>query len=88
METGNLYSTNKLGILYKTRNGVSFDLKEAHYFKKAADNGVSYSNYGTMLKNGEGIQKDKKEAARYYKIAVQKGIPLGMDKIYTIFSLI
>jgi serine/threonine protein kinase len=43
------------------------------------DAGGQY-NYGICLKNGEGVAKDLKEAARYYKMSADQGNAFGQDK--------
>ena len=43
----------------------------SRYFKKEADQGhfESMKKYANMLYEGDGIEKNKKEASRYYKLA-------------------
>lgn len=45
------------------------------YFKMAADKGdkTAMCNYGNMLRDGIGVDKDEPEACKYYKMAADKG---------------
>jgi len=63
-----------LGNLYRNVEGkkdaVVKDLNKAmYYYKKASDNGSSYSMFtiGTMYAKGEGVDKSLKNAAKWFK---------------------
>ncbi|OHT14490.1 hypothetical protein TRFO_15152 [Tritrichomonas foetus] len=56
-------------------------LNHAMKIKTAADSGdaIAMINYGLILENGNsGIEKDEKEAAKYYKMSADKGNTYGM----------
>jgi len=63
-----------LGNLYRNLEGkkdaVIKDLNKAmYYYKKASDNGSSYSMFtiGTMYEKGEGVNKSLKNATKWFK---------------------
>jgi TPR repeat protein len=45
------------------------------HLKATADRGdaVAQNTYGICLKNGEGVSKDQKEAAHYFKLVSDRG---------------
>jgi TPR repeat protein len=53
----------------------------ASQLKQDADRGDSSAqfNYGNCLKNGKGVSKDLKEAARYYKMSADQGNAHGQN---------
>ncbi|KAK8842425.1 hypothetical protein M9Y10_026008 [Tritrichomonas musculus] len=50
-------------------------LRDAEYYKHSADQGdiESMFNYAVILEEGNGIDKNKKEASHYYKLAADHG---------------
>lgn len=57
---------------------VMKDLAQAAYwYKKAADlgDGNGARNYADMVMIGNGVQRDQREAMRYYSLAAEKGAP-------------
>ena len=53
------------------------DESACNWYKRAADlgNGNAARNYADMLMAGKGVQKDQREAFRYYRMAMDKGVP-------------
>ena len=53
------------------------DESACNWYKRAANlgNGNAARNYADMLMAGKGVQKDQREAFRYYRMAMDKGVP-------------
>ncbi|GAA5849429.1 hypothetical protein JCM8547_000446 [Rhodosporidiobolus lusitaniae] len=67
---------HEMGISYRFGWGVAKDKKLAcSYFKLAADLGDidAQVDLAFMLANGKGCKKDMREAAKYYRMAIQQG---------------
>lgn len=75
---------NSLGEMYSYGLGVDISYEEAaYYFRRAADQGIVYSQFylGYLYENGLGVNKSIKKAMQYYKMAAEQGDDEAQERL-------
>lgn len=77
---GDGYSMNQLGLLFDADKDFQ---TSAYWYKKSAETGFGLGiyNYGVCFETGEGMEKNKKEAIKYYIKAARAGVPEAMYQL-------
>ena len=71
-EQGDAIAQHRLGVMYRTGEGVSQDDAEAvQWYRLAADQGHTDAQYSLelMYSNGEGVPEDDTEAVQWFRLA-------------------
>ena len=82
-ENGDANAQHYLGFIYSAKIG-SKDLAEAaKWYRKAATQGVTKSQFalGLIYEKGKGVKKDLAEAAKWYGKAAEQGEPSAIRKL-------
>ena len=81
---GNTHAMNNLRILYRNQKNIEESLK---WTRMGAENGQIECQYelGNAYNNGEGVKKDKDQAAYWYKMAADNGHKDACNKLAVIY---
>lgn len=76
------FISKDLQIMLTNGDGVEAD-NAVRYMKNSSDNGNydAMYYYAKMLYEGDGVEVNKKEASRYFKMSVDKGNKKGKEKV-------
>ena len=77
-EQGNAVAQNKLGMMYRLRQGVSEDYKTSikYWHQLATEQGsaIAMLNMGWLYQQGKGVPKNNKIAEKWWTLAAKQGL--------------
>jgi len=91
-ESGDLNSQFRLAMFYMTEGKKIYGapIRAVYWSKKLAEKGtfaaVSQFNLGLLYSGGKGIDKDYEEAAKWYRMAADKGLPEAQFNLAVLYQ--